>query len=80
MLSRPPSDYTVGEILRLTEGSLAPIACLESELNYCERSPSCITLPVWKGLYDVINEYLDNITLQSIIDNDPGKDASDYCI
>ena len=80
MLSRPPSDYTVGEILRLTEGSLAPIACLESEPNYCERSSSCITLPVWKGLYDVINEYLDNITLQSIIDNDPGKDASDYCI
>ena len=79
MLARTPDKYTVGEILRLTEGSLAPVACLEQEPNLCERQESCATLPVWQGLYRVINEYLDNITLQDILDQEHEK-GGDYVI
>lgn len=69
MLSKPASECTVGEILRLTEGSLAPITCLEQEVNECPRQTSCITLPMWEGLYKQITDYLDNITLQKMIDD-----------
>ena len=79
MLARTPDKYTVGEILRLTEGSLAPVACLEQEPNLCERQESCTTLPVWRGLYRVINDYLDNITLQDILDQEHEK-GGDYVI
>ena len=67
-LAREPEKYTVAEILMLTEGSLAPVACLDSEPNECERSADCAMLPVWKGLNDVINKYLSGITLQDILD------------
>ncbi len=67
-LARKPKDYTVGEILRVTEGSLSPVACLEIKPNTCERKDFCLTLPVWEGLEKVIGDYLDNITLQDIID------------
>lgn len=67
-LAKTPDKYTVGEILRLTEGSLSPVACLEGDSTGCERSGECAVLPVWQGLYKVINEYLDSITLQSIMD------------
>ncbi len=66
-LSKPPEQYTVGEILRVTEGSLCPVACLQCEPNNCPRKDECLTLPVWEGLNRVINEYLDGITLKSII-------------
>ena len=67
-LAKPPEKYTVGQILRLTEGSLAPVACLEHDPIECERSVGCATLPVWQGIYRVITEYLDGITLQDILD------------
>lgn len=67
-LSRQPSDYTVGEILRLTEGSLAPVACLECDPVECKRKDICPTLPVWKGLYKAIADYLDGITLKDLVD------------
>ncbi len=79
-LARSPEKYTVSEILRLTEGSLAPVACLESEPVECERSEGCATLPVWKGLYDVINNYLDGITLQDILDQQKERLGNDYII
>lgn len=79
-LVRSPDQYTVGEILRLTEGSLAPVACLENDPVLCERSAECATLPVWKGLYQVINEYLDGITLQDILDQQRALYANDYSI
>ena len=58
-LSRTPEEYTMGSILRLTEGSLAPIACLEDEPNLCERASVCKTLSMWQGFYKLINEYFD---------------------
>lgn len=79
-LSRTPDKYTVGDILRLTEGSLAPVACLENSPNLCERQNECATLHVWEGLYKVINEYLDGITLQDIIDRKAEMNGNDYVI
>lgn len=77
MLSKSPEQYTLAEILRLTEGNLAPVTCLEGEVNDCPRAEECITLPVWKGLYDTINHYLENVTLQNILD-DYWHRQSDY--
>jgi len=67
-LARKPSEYTVGEILRAAEGSMAPVACLEQSPNTCSRCSECLTLPVWEGLDRVVNEYLDGITLQDVLD------------
>lgn len=67
-LAKAPGQYTVAEILQATEGNLAPVTCLETESITCERSGECITLPLWKGLNRVIYEYLNNITLQDILD------------
>lgn len=79
-LAKAPSKYTVGKILRLTEGSLSPVACLDHDPIECDRCDDCMTLPVWKGLDKVINEYLDSITLQDIIDQQREKYANDYVI
>lgn len=79
-LAGSPEHYTVGQILRLTEGSLAPVACLEHEPVECDRADDCITLPIWKGLYKVISEYLDGITLQDLLDSRSEHYANDYII
>jgi Rrf2 family protein len=79
-LAKTPKDYTVGDILRITEGSLAPVSCLDTEENTCERASNCMTLGVWKGLNDVINEYLDSITLQNIIDDYRAVASDEYYI
>ena len=79
-LSKSPDKYTVGEILRLTEGSLAPVDCLRQDPNECERSAECPTLPVWQGLSRVINEYLDSITLQDILDQQRERYTNEYVI
>lgn len=80
MLADSPDKYTVGQILRLTEGSLAPVSCVEESPITCERSANCSTLPVWQGLYRVINGYLDSITLQDILDWQKERYANDYII
>ena len=68
-LTRKPEEYTVGEILRLTEGSLAPVACLEDEENQCARADQCATLAlVYKRLNDAICDVVDHITLQDLVD------------
>ncbi|MBQ7751957.1 MAG: Rrf2 family transcriptional regulator [Clostridia bacterium] len=69
MLSKDPKDCKIGEILRVTEGNLAPVACLENTPIECERKDRCLTLTLWNGLYSVICEYLDGITLQDLLDN-----------
>jgi len=68
MLAKQPSSYTVREILRITEGSLAPVACLDEEINLCEKVDFCKTLPMWTGLQKVINDYLDGVTLQDMLE------------
>ena len=68
-LARSAQDYTVGEILRLTEGSLAPVSCLECEEEACGRSMTCLTLPMWKELDRRIGEYLDSVTLADLLKN-----------
>ncbi len=67
-LAYPPEKYTVGMILRLTEGSLAPVSCLETEENLCDRSDKCPTLFIWEQLYDAINNVVDNITIADIVE------------
>lgn len=79
-LSKSPDKYTVGEILRLTEGSLSPVACLDHDPVDCERSGERATLSVWQGLYRTINEYLDGITLQDILDQQRERYSNDYVI
>ncbi|MBD5498605.1 MAG: Rrf2 family transcriptional regulator [Lachnospiraceae bacterium] len=79
-LAKTPDKCTVGEILRLTEGSLSPVACLEHTPIECERCNECATLPVWQGLYRVINEYLDGITLQDILNRQKERSSDTYVI
>lgn len=67
-LAHPLKTYTVGMILRLTEGSLAPVACLDDNVNTCERRGQCATLMVWKKLYDAVNGVVDSITLEDLVD------------
>lgn len=67
-LTKRPEQYTVGMILRLTEGSLAPVSCLEDEVNLCERQLECITLPLWRKLDEAIKGVIDNITLADLIE------------
>ena len=77
-LTRAPEQYTAGEILRLTEESLAPVSCLEQEAAACPRSAECRTLPLWQGLNDVINGYLDHVTVADLIQR--GDAGNDYVI
>lgn len=67
-LSKRPEEYTVGMILRLIEGSLAPVSCLEEEVNTCERSSKCVTLRLWQMLYDAINDVVDKVTLADMVE------------
>ena len=66
-LAKEPEAYTVGSILRLTEGNLAPVACLEGTENRCQRCGECATLDFWTGLYAVVNEYIDRFTLADLL-------------
>ena len=79
MLAKKPSQITVGQILRITEGSLAPIACLEGEVNQCDRALSCKTLAMWEGFYETITDYLDSATLQNISEQ-YNKNGADYYV
>lgn len=74
-LARKPEDYTVGEILRATEGSLAPVACLEKKPNRCSRAGQCKTLKMWEGLEDLVNHYFDQITIEGLMNG--GMDVLD---
>ena len=65
-LARPKNQYTVGEILRITEGDLAPVSCLEANAAGCSRQSICATIKLWEGLGKVINAYLDGITLDQL--------------
>ena len=66
-LTRSPRDYPIGEILRLTEGDLAPVACLECNAEKCVRTADCRTLPMWSELNRRVNEYLDSVTIADLM-------------
>ncbi|MBP3477773.1 MAG: Rrf2 family transcriptional regulator [Lachnospiraceae bacterium] len=67
-LTKEPAQYTVGMILRLTEGSLAPVACLEDEVNTCERQDTCATLKLWQMLNTAISDVVDHVTLADLVE------------
>ncbi len=79
-LSMEPEEYTVGMILRLTEGSLSPVSCLEEESSECKRETSCVTIEVWKELDEAINNVVDNITLADLVERQRAKLGNDYVI
>lgn len=76
-LNRSPNEYTVGSVLKLTEGTLAPVACLENEHNKCDRAAKCRTLPMWTELDRLINNYLEGITVGDLAGN---ISSGDYVI
>lgn len=67
MLSKRPEEYTVGDILRVMEGSLAPVACVEEGNEYCKRASTCVTIELWQKLNNAINDVVDNITLEDLV-------------
>ena len=77
-LEKAPEEYTVGSILRITEDSMAPVACLEPGVDVCTRAAECRTLPMWRGLDKLIRDYFENITLADLMHNEPG--GYDYVI
>lgn len=66
-LSKMPSEYTVSEIIKLTEKTLAPVMCLEENADTCQRAGECVTLPLWKKLDSMINGYLNSVTLEDLL-------------
>lgn len=78
-LTREPEQYTVGMILRITEGNLAPVACLEDDTNECSRQGGCVTLVLWKKLDEAIKGVVDTITLADLVEWQKEK-GDDYCI
>ena len=79
-IARDPASYTVGMILRLTEGSLNPVACLDDDVNECERCDTCETLEVWKELADAINHIVDNVTIADLVERQQARIAGSYMI
>ena len=77
-LTKAPEEYRVGDILRLTEDSLAPVGCLEKDAAVCSRVADCRTLSLWQGLDQVISNYLDSVTLADLMRRDDA--GADYVI
>ena len=75
---KAPAECTVGEVLRATEGSLAPVSCLADRSKVCERKAECRTLPMWEGLDRVVTEYLGRFTIQDLMRKE--TDGFDYVI
>ena len=69
-LSRKPAKITVGEVLRAAEGDIAPVACLECNADICSRQDTCRTLPMWVKLDEMINNYLDSVTIKDLMETE----------
>ena len=74
-LSKDPKDYTVGDILRLTEGSLSPVSCVECCEEACNKMDDCVTITVWQELSEAINRVVDGVTLADLVQRRREKDA-----
>lgn len=72
-LAREPETYSVGSILRLTEGNLSPVACQDDPENRCQRCGECATLDFWAGLYATVNDYVDRFTLADLVQEQERK-------
>ncbi len=79
LLTKDAKDYTVGDILRLTEGELTPVGCVGNNATPCDRESYCVTVEVWQKLYKAINEVVDGINLADLVDRFNEK-GSDYVI
>ena len=79
-LTKPPEEYTVGDILRTTEGSLAPVSCLEAGSGVCEMERTCVTLEVWQQIEEAVNQVVDHITLADLVKRYHEKAGADYVI
>ena len=79
-LAKRPEEYTIGEILRITEGDLSPVSCLAQPVNSCSRVNECATIELWQGLANVINEYLDSKTLADLVNQIAPDMDIDYYI
>lgn len=66
-LAKKTSEYTVGSVLKLTEGSLAPVNCLQQGSEKCEKAQGCLTLPIWVNLDKIVDEYLESVTLYDLL-------------
>ena len=73
MLAKEPQEYTVGEILRLLEGNLAPVACVDDPKEACTRADECVTMEVWREIKDAVNKVVDNITLADLVEQQRQK-------
>ena len=73
MLAKEPQEYTVGEILRLLEGNLAPVACVDDTKEACTRADACVTMEVWREIKDAVNKVVDNITLADLVEQQRQK-------
>lgn len=71
-LRKTPAEYSIYEILSLTETSMAPVACLEKGAATCDRADACKTLPVWSRLNQMMNDYLDSVSLADLMEQ-PGE-------
>ena len=74
-----PEDYTVGDILRLVEGSIAPVSCLDDEVNQCARCKECVTLELWEQVDRAISNVVDHVTLADLMDKQRRIDARCSC-
>lgn len=74
-LMRDPEDYTVGSILRAVEGSIAPVSCLDDEVNQCARCTSCATLELWEQVDQAISNVVDHVTLADLVDKQRRLDS-----
>lgn len=79
-LVKMPEAYSVGMILRLTEGSLAPVECLAENALPCDRNGRCATVEIYRKIYDAVNQVIDTTTLQDLLDIEAKKAANDYSI
>lgn len=80
LLARDPKDYTIGEILRVVEGDLYPVACMEDQPNQCSRYPICKTIKFWEGLYKSVNDYVNSVSLEDLADQSADESCWSFSI